>query len=147
MKSQLLQDHVEKTYVVVFDKGEEVVAGLLDFARRNRLSGSHLVAIGALQDVVLGYFDRERKEYGRIPVQEQVEVLSLIGNLAVQEGEHKLHAHLVIGKRDGTAHGGHLLEAHVWPTLEVVIEEQPEHLARRIDPETSLALLSSQSVP
>jgi len=105
------------------------------------LSGSHLTAIGALSDVTLGYFDRARKDYKRIPLAEQVEVLALVGDIALDQGEPKVHAHIVVGKGDGAAHGGHLLEAHVWPTLEVILVESPEHLRRETDEETGLALI------
>jgi hypothetical protein len=91
--------------------------------------------------VVLGYFDWTSKEYQRIPIQEQVEVLALVGDIGVADGEPRLHAHVVVGKRDGTAHGGHLLEAHVRPTLEVVIVESPAHLERRFDAKTGLSLI------
>ena len=99
----------------------------------------------SFRDVVLGYFERERKDYKRIPLHEQVEVLSLGGNIALADGKPKLHAHVVIGKSDGSAHGGHLLEAHVWPTLEVMVVESPQHLRRTYDEETGLALLTLSS--
>jgi uncharacterized protein len=142
MKTQLIHEqHGEKTFVIVFAKGEEVVAGLQRFAEEHQVTAAHFTAVGALRDVVLGYFERERKDYKRIPLHEQVEVLSLVGNMALADGKPKLHAHVVIGKSDGSAHGGHLLEAHVWPTLEVVVVESPQHLRRAYDPETGLALL------
>jgi predicted DNA-binding protein with PD1-like motif len=97
--------------------------------------------MGALSDAVLGYFDWQQKDYKRIPIDEQVEVLNLTGNIALADGEPKLHPHIVLGKADGTACGGHLLEAHVRPTLEVIITESPAHLQRRSDPETGLALI------
>jgi uncharacterized protein len=150
MKAKLIDDQQQKTYAVIFDTGDEVAGGLLEFAKRNRLSGSHFTAIGAFSDVTLGYFDWERKEYRKIPIREQVEVLSLVGDVALQGDEPKIHAHGVVGKSDGTAHGGHLLEAHVRPTLEVVIVEAPLHLRRAHDPESGLALIdigSSQGVP
>ena len=90
---------------------------------------------------MLGYFDWEKKDYTRIPIEEQVEVLALVGDIASNDGEPKLHPHVVVGKADGTAHGGHLLEAHVRPTLEVIITESPAHLQRCSDPETGLALI------
>jgi len=141
MQSALLHDRGERTFVIVFDKGDEVVAGLTAFAAREHLRTSHLTAIGALRDVTLGYFDRDRRDYTRIPLAEQVEVLSLLGVITLDGPKPKLHAHIVVGQADGTARGGHLLEAHVWPTLEVVVEESPRHLQRRIDPETGLALI------
>jgi len=141
MQSSLLQDRGERTFVVVFDKGDEVVAGLTTFAAREHLRTSHLTAIGAMRDVTLGYFDRDRRDYTRIPLAAQVEVLSLLGIITLDGSKPKLHAHIVVGQADGTARGGHLLEGHVWPTLEVIVEESPRHLQRRTDPETGLALI------
>jgi predicted DNA-binding protein with PD1-like motif len=141
MRSSLLLDRGERTFVVVFDKDDEVVEELTRFATRERLRASHLTAIGALRDVTLGYFDPAAREYRRIPVPEQVEVLSLLGVVTLDGEKPKVHAHIVVGRADGSAWGGHLLEGHVWPTLEVVVEELPRHLQRRTDPETGLALI------
>ncbi len=142
MESKLLHHDHLRTYALVFDLGDEVTHELLEFANAHDLKGSHFTAIGAFRDAVLGYWDWETKEYERIPVREQVEVLSLVGNIALgPEGSPALHAHVVIGRRDGTALGGHLLEAHVRPTLEVVLTEEPEHLQRVVDPETGLTLI------
>ena len=142
MKSKLIHEHGgQRTYALILDKGDEVVATLTDFARKNNLGGSQLSAIGAFQDVTLGYFDRERRDYKKIPVREQVEVLSLLGDIAQKDGEPKLHAHVVVGRSDGSTRGGHLVEAHVWPTLEVILTESPTHLRKRHDEETGLALI------
>ncbi len=143
MKTKLLDEQGEKTYAVIFDKGDEVMAGLLEMAGAQGLDAAHLTAIGGFSDAVLGYFDRERKTYAKIPIQEQVEVLALVGDIALDGGRPKVHAHVVVGKADGTAWGGHILEAHVWPTLEVVVVESPAHLRRRTDPETGLALIAN----
>ncbi|NLG50601.1 MAG: DNA-binding protein [Chloroflexi bacterium] len=142
MRVELLQENGERTYVVVLDKGEEFVSSIEQFAREYSLKGSHFTAIGAFQDVVLGFYDMERQDFKRIPITEQVEVLSLIGNIAISHREPKLHAHVVVGKSDGTAHGGHVLEAHAWPTLEVIVDEEPGRLQRHVDEETRLALLT-----
>ncbi len=142
MQAKLIDEKEERTYAVIFSAGDEVVSGLLDFARGNRIRASHFTAIGACRDVTLGYFDWSRKDYQRIPIPEQVEVLSLIGNIMVDNGGPKLHAHIVVGKSDGTAHGGHLLEAHVRPILEVIVVESPTHLHRKFDKETGLALIN-----
>jgi predicted DNA-binding protein with PD1-like motif len=141
MKSRLLDDQGEKTYALIFEVDDEVVSCLTAFARREKLDAAHFTAIGAFRELMLGYFDWESKQYQKIPVQEQVEVLSLAGNIVAHDGEPKLHAHVVVGKRDGTAHGGHLLEARVRPTLEVVLAEAPQHLQRKHDEQTGLALI------
>jgi predicted DNA-binding protein with PD1-like motif len=143
MKAKLLHDEQgQKTFVLVFDTGDEISAGLLAFAKNNHLGASHFTAIGAFSDVTLGFFDWEKKDYKQIPIKEQVEVLSLVGDIALNEGKPKVHAHVVIGKSDGTAHGGHFMEAHVRPTLEMIVVESPKHLRRETDEETGLALIS-----
>lgn len=131
-----------RTFALVFNKGDEVRNSLLEFASTNRFADSQLTAIGAFSEVTLGFFDRQRKSYKEIPIQEQVEVLSFSGNIVRQEGKAKLHAHVVIGKADGTAHGGHFLGGRVWPTLEMVLSELPVHLHRAPDRETGLALIN-----
>jgi predicted DNA-binding protein with PD1-like motif len=142
MKSKLIHEqHGEKTFALIFETGDEVMANLTDFARSNKLGASHLTAIGACSEVTLGYFDWDKKEYKKIPVNEQVEVLSLIGDVALKDGDPKVHAHIVVGRSDGTTMGGHLVEARVRPTLELILTESPKHLQKQIDPESGLALI------
>ncbi len=142
MKSKLLHSaEGEKSFALVLDAGDEVVSEITTFARDNGLDAARLTAIGAFSGATLGYFDVERKEYEKIPLEEQVEVLSLVGDIALNRGEPQLHAHVVLGKRDGTAMGGHLLEARVRPTLEVILIESPEHMRKKIDAQTGLALI------
>ena len=141
MRSKVLNESGEITHAIIFDTGEEPVGQLTRFAEEHHITAARFTAIGAFSDVVVGYFDWDRKDYLRIPIREQVEVLSLVGDIAVADGKPKLHAHVVLGKRDGSAHGGHLLEARVRPTLEVVLTESPAWLRRRHDAETGLALI------
>ena len=139
--TRLHEDATETTWAIILDRGEEAVGTLTTFAREQGITAAHFTAIGAFSRATIGYFDRARKDYKRIPVTSQVEVLSLIGDVALDGSEPKLHAHAVLGTEDGTARGGHLLEGHVWPTLEVVLTESPEHLRRKMDPEVGLALI------
>jgi predicted DNA-binding protein with PD1-like motif len=138
----LFEERGLKTFAVIFATGDEVISGLTAFARDKRLAGSHFTAIGAFRDATLAYFDWEKKEYQKNPVREQVEVVSLVGDIALApDGSPKVHAHAVLGRRDGSALGGHLMEAHVRPTLEATLVETPQHLHRRHDPESGLALI------
>src|SRR5215471_7653895 len=141
MKATALHAREPKTYALIFDKGDEVVKELTAFAAQAQLAAAHFTAIGAFSQVTLGYFDRATRDYTRIPVREQVEVLSLVGDIARQDGAPKVHAHVVVGKSDGSAHGGHLLEARVWPTLELVLMESTHELTRVSDRESGLALI------
>jgi len=142
MRSKLLQGSGEKTWVLVFDPGDEVVSAMLAFAKDKGIQSARISAIGGFREVTLGFFDLDKKEYVERKLLEQVEVMSLIGNFAqTPEGESKLHAHVVVGRRDYTAHGGHLMRAIVNPTLEVMVTDSPAPLARVFHKDKGLALL------
>jgi uncharacterized protein len=145
MRSQVLTRDEETTHVLVFQTGDEVVSTLEAFAQEHGITAARFTAIGAFSEATLGYFDWRRKEYEELPLAEQVEVLTLAGDIALKDGKPSVHAHVVVGKRDATAHGGHLLEARVRPTLELVLVESPAHLRKEHDPETGLALIAPRA--
>lgn len=140
MRSKIVNSE-PRTFVIVFDPKDEVVKGIEQFCKEANVEAASLTAIGAFSSAALGYFDIAAKKYRKIPVDEQVEVLSIMGDIISYQGEPKLHAHAVIGKADGTAHGGHLLSAIVNPTLEVVITELPAHLRREMNEQFGIPLI------
>ena len=142
MQSKLVSSHNQRVWVLVLAPGEEAKSAIVDFARRNNLKAASFVALGAFERAKLGYFDWQKKEYLPIPVDEQVEVISLIGDIAENDkNESDLHAHAVLGRRDGSTRGGHLMEGVVRPTLEVTLTETPAHLKRRMHPDINVALI------
>lgn len=145
MNSKLVHSDGLRTFVVVFDKDEEAISGLTGFCEERGVRAGSVTAIGAFSRATIGYFDRASQSYLEIPVDEQVEVLSLIGDIAVAGDGLKLHAHTVLGCRDGTTRGGHLIEGRVWPTLEVVVTEVPGYLQRRTDAATGLPLIDLEA--
>lgn len=142
MRSKLLHRDGGVTYAVVFDTGDEIISGLTAFAKEQGLEASDFTALGAFSSAMLGFFEIEQKEFRKIPIEEQVEVLSLVGNITIDEGAPKVHAHVVLGLSDGTTRGGHVLEARARPTLELVLVESPVQLRRRFDETVGLALIS-----
>lgn len=135
-------DQAPKTFVLIFQTGDELAAGLAQFAEEQKLTDASFTAIGGLSSVRLAWFSWESKKYvPSVTLDEQVELLSLIGDVALQDGKSVVHAHAVIGKSDGTARGGHLLEARVRPTCELVLTESPARLQKFVDPESGLALI------
>ena len=141
MRSKLLNADPPITYAVVLDTDDEVIGELGKFVREQEVEAASLTAIGAFSRAVLGYFQWETKQYKKIPVGEQVEVLSLLGDVAVVDQGPTLHLHAVLGKADGSVVGGHLIEAYVRPTLEVILIQPPSDLRKHKDPETGLALI------
>ena len=131
-----------KTFALIFETGDEIASVLQQFARGQGLAGSSFKAIGALSYAKLGWFNWETKKYDPACVlDEQVELLSLIGDIALRDGEPQVHAHVVVGRSDGTAHGGHLLEARARPTCELILTESPIHLQKKLDPKSGIALI------
>ncbi|TRC72279.1 DNA-binding protein [Mesorhizobium sp. WSM4307] len=143
MKSRLVNEASgQRTFVVVLDPGEEAFGTLTAFAIDQAVDSASLTAIGAFERAIVGWFDPNAKTYRKIPIDEQCEVLSAIGDVALgDDGKPSLHVHTVLGLSDGTTRGGHLLEAMVRPTLEVTLVEAPGHLRRSRRPELGVALI------
>jgi uncharacterized protein len=120
----LTSDDETRTFVVVGEAGEDAFQVLSAFAR-----------------ATVGWFDRAKKDYRRIEVDEQCELLSLLGDIALAEDGPQLHVHVVLGLSDGTVRGGHLLAGEVRPTLEVIIRDAPVDLRKTSHPELGLALI------
>jgi hypothetical protein len=141
VKYKVVEDADVVTYVVVCDPGDEAVAALTQFARAEDLEAASIAAVGAFERAVVGWFDRAARDYRRIPVGEQCEVLSLLGDVAQGQDGPILHMHVVLGLPDGTTRGGHLLEGTVFPTLEVVVTETPAQLRKVMRPDIGIALI------
>lgn len=141
MKAKVVEDADVVTYVVVCDPGDEAVSALTQFARAEDLEAAQVTAVGAFEQATVGWFDRAAKDYRRIHLAEQCELLSLIGDVAVGKDGPVLHAHVVLGLKDGTTRGGHLLEGTVFPTLEAVVTENPARLHKVLRPDIGIALI------
>lgn len=143
MKKRLLNEAGgQRTIVVILDQGDEVVDCLQKIAHSERLTGAHLTALGAFSSAELYFFDWESKRYNPILVNEQTEVATLVGDIALgPDGEPVVHCHVVLGRPNGSALAGHLSKGIARPTLEVIIEESPAHLCRVQDDETGLTLI------
>jgi len=141
MQSKLLNAGPEKTYALILQYGEEAMEELKKFAAKEKLFACRFTAIGAFSSAEVGFFDFSIKDYLRIKIGEQTEVLSLVGDISVYEGRPKVHGHVVLGKRDGTAHGGHLLQGTVNPTLEILFTESPIWMRRKMDEKSGIPLI------
>ena len=143
MHSKLVSKPGEtRIWIAVLEKGEEAKAQLLALAGQEGIENASFVALGAFERAVIAYFDWDKKKYRKIPVDEQVEVITLAGDIVPDDqGKPSLHAHTVLGRSDGTTRGGHLVEGHVRPTLEVTVTELPAPLRRHRHPELGVALI------
>lgn len=129
-------------FVLMFERGDEIVSTLENFAKKNKVAGGQVSAAGSLADVTLGYFDSKTKRYKKsVEIRQQVRVLSFIGDIAYDKGRPRLLCHVTVAKQDGTVLGGYLMHARVQPLLEVIVVEASQFYQRSYDHESGLALL------
>jgi len=145
MQSKLVSKPGEtRVWIAVLEMGEEAKLSLLGLAEKEGIEAASFIALGAFERAVIGYFDWQKKTYQPIPIDEQVEVITLVGDIVPDEkGKPSLHAHTVLGRSDGSTRGGHLIEGQVRPTLEITVTETPAHLTRRKHPELGAALIEA----
>jgi predicted DNA-binding protein with PD1-like motif len=142
MQVQLLDTgEPTKQYAVIFYQGDEAFSGLQEFAERYHVASAHFTAIGALNKATLGWFDPERKMYKKILIRGQHEVIGMSGDIALYQGRPAVHTHMIVGSPDGTTRAGHVLDAYVSPTLEVMVTVDPVAMHKRLDPATDLTLI------
>ena len=142
MRVQLLNPgETTKHYAVIFYQGDEALSGLIEFAEKYQVTSAHFTAIGALSGATFGFFDPQRKMYKKIPVNGQHELIGMSGDIALYQGKPVVHTHMVLGNPDGTTFGGHVLDANVSPTLEVMVTDDPVTMKKRFDPATDLTLI------
>ncbi|MDL2406247.1 DNA-binding protein [Rhizobium calliandrae] len=140
--AQINETDGQRTYVVVLDAKEEAFSTLSNFATTYEMTAASVTAIGAFEKATVGWFDIASRSYRKIPVAEQCEVLSLLGDIAAgDDGKASLHLHAVLGLKDGSTRGGHFLDGIVYPTLEVTIIETPAYLRRRHRKDLGIALI------
>lgn len=142
MQAKLVKDTPgEQVYSIIFYKDDEVMSGLTDFAIAHKVSDAHFTAIGAVSGATLAWLDIQKKMYRRIPVTQQVEVLSLIGDIAVFDGVPVVHMHAVLCKPDGSTVGGHVFELISNPTVEVFMTVNTTPLEKKADDASGMKLI------
>jgi predicted DNA-binding protein with PD1-like motif len=142
MRSKLASEDDRRIFVLILDQGEEAFATITAFANENAIKGASVTAIGAFESAKVGWFDLAAKRYNPISVDEQCEILSLLGDIAQgDDGKASLHLHAVLGLRDGSVRGGHFLCGNVRPTLEVRIVETVRQLRRKKRADLGIALI------
>ena len=142
MQAKLVKDTPgEQVYSIIFYKDDEVMSGLTDFAIAHKVSDAHFTAIGAVSGATLAWLDISKKMYRRITVAQQVEVLSLIGDIAVFNGVPIVHMHAVLCKPDGSTIGGHVFELISNPTVEVFMTVNTTPLVKKADDASGMKLI------
>jgi uncharacterized protein len=144
---QISEANGQRDYAVIFRPGDEPYAGLTQFAAEQHIQSAHFTAIGGFKDARLAWFDLDRKMFRVILIDAQVEVVSLIGDIALLDGKPQVHMHCVVAYPDGTTRGGHILGAHVSPLLEIFVTADPTPLIKKRDPAHGLTVIEPNAQP
>jgi predicted DNA-binding protein with PD1-like motif len=130
-----------RTYTLIFSAGDEILSGLKEFAAEYKVKSAHFTAIGDARSAKYGWYDQSKKMFKVFEIDNFSEITSLIGDIATYNGIPVVHAHANFGTEDGTVRGGHLLEAFVSPTLEVMMTVEPESLYKKMAPEFGILVI------
>lgn len=143
VQEKLIKSSAEgKTYMLVLRAGDEVYTALNEFATRHQVAGGRFTALGAVKGVKVGWLDLSRKKYKIINIDEQVEIVSLLGDIGVAAGKPAIHGHVVVSRSDGSTRGGHLIHAITSPTVEVIIDTYPTPLPKSPDEQSGMTLFN-----
>jgi predicted DNA-binding protein with PD1-like motif len=134
-------DGPTKTYVLVFAKGDEVMSGLKEFAVKYHVTSAHFNAIGDASSVKFGWYDISKKMFKVLRIDEFAEITSLVGDITLYNNNPVVHAHISMATQDGIVHGGHLFEAFISPTLQLMMTIEPASLFKKLDPETGILVI------
>jgi predicted DNA-binding protein with PD1-like motif len=129
-------------YQLRLHPGDRLMPSLTALLKQERIGYAALSGLGAVSQVVLGYYDAAQNDYERHEISEQMEALSLIGNASTRDGEPALHIHAAFARRDLTVIGGHVFEAHTNPTLEIWLRVEDATVQRVYNEQTHLALFT-----
>ncbi len=128
-------------YVLRLDEGEEAVSTIRSFLTEVSILAGYFVAWGAFSHLKLEYYRVVEQDFRQRTFDAQLEVASLLGNIACLNGQPTIHAHLTVGDEQFRSYSGHLVEGTVRPTLEVFVTPFAGELRRSWDPERRLATL------
>ncbi|HKC67277.1 MAG TPA: PPC domain-containing DNA-binding protein [Bacteroidia bacterium] len=145
VKTKLLSvNGTAKTYSLIFSPGDEILSGLEEFALRYNVKSAYFTAIGDASFAKFGWYDESKKMFKVTEIKQPVEIVSLVGDIALYNNEPAVHCHIALAAEDGVLQGGHLLEAFISPTLEVMITVEPTPLYKKLDPEFSALIIDPE---
>ena len=131
----------DNTIFARIDKGEEILEQLKEIALQEHIKLASVSALGAINDFTVGVFKTAEKKYDANEFQGYYEITSLTGTITTKDGEFYAHLHMSAGDTEGRVLGGHLNEAVISATCELVLEIMDGTVERRLDPETGLNLM------
>ncbi|OQX54490.1 MAG: hypothetical protein B5M53_05815 [Candidatus Cloacimonas sp. 4484_209] len=138
----MIYKKIDNNWIVVLKRGEKIIEKLMKFIEKENITSGYLRGIGAVSSIELAHFNLKEKRYSSKKIEEPLEIVSLIGNIAEKENEKFIHCHIAVGNDRMELYGGHLKEAIVSATCEVIVTPFTKKVKRAFDSDTGLFLLS-----
>jgi predicted DNA-binding protein with PD1-like motif len=136
------KDHESGNWQLRLDLEEEITETLTNFLKQENIRSGRIQGIGAVKDAVLGFFNTETNTYDKKTFEGEWELLSLLGNITIKDGEPFPHLHVMISGADYITYGGHLFSAIIAVTGELYIQPLSVPVERQIDTRTGLYLMT-----
>ena len=118
------------TYIIRLDEGDRIMTSLRSLCKQDRIGFAVLNGLGTVRRAEVGWFDRGAGDYRTVRVAEPCEIVSLHGNVTLLDGKPFVHCHIALGDREFRVRGGHLKEAVVAETAEIVLTRYFEEIGR-----------------
>lgn len=123
-----------------FERGEEVHAALKEIALKEDIKLATISALGATDDFTIGVYKVDDKSYSEKNFKGIFEILSINGTITTKDGEYYPHLHISVADDKGYGFGGHLIEANISVTCEMVIDIIYGRVDRKIDDDIGINL-------
>ena len=132
---------VSQTLMGRLSRGDDLLDGLTGVARDRGVRLGRVAALGAVEHARVGFYDQQARVYRHLDLERELEILALVGNVSIRDGESMIHAHVTLGDARGHAFGGHLVSGTRVFACEFTMDcFEGEDLIRGLDPATGLPL-------
>ncbi len=128
-------------YVVRLNRGDEIISSITELCKKEAIKAGSISGIGATQLVEAGFYSFKKKRYCGYCFNQNMEILSLLGNISTKDGDPYLHLHIVVSNDEGEALGGHLTKAIISVTGEIFIDTIDVEINREPDSLTGINLM------
>lgn len=129
-----------KMFLVRLEKGEKVNSSIKKFCEKLGIGNIAFIGLGAVENPTVAQYQIDKRKYKQKTLKGMFEALSFVGDVAVFEGHPLVHGHISLSDEQMRAFGGHLVEATVSATFEIIIQDLGSKKVKRYDEETGLKL-------
>ncbi len=127
-----------QTIIARLDKGEEILEQLQVISQKENIKLASVSALGATNDIKVGVLNTAEKQYHAKHFTGDMEIVSLTGTVSTMNDEYYAHIHMSAGDTDGHVVGGHLNQAIISATCEMVITVIDGKVDREFNEEVGL---------